>query len=149
MLKHVFHLRWRNKIKKVESDICLICSPHLTFSQVDFLKSLWNVIIDINLPRSAEKVFSGGHVWMLRLFSTEIIFEDLFYMPDLRLIVYVLITWLCEINLSSLYKHRVFLVNSTGSLKSTGTWWNQPEQKASHFQYMKTLHCRKHFELAN
>ena len=32
-----------------------------------------------------------------------------------------LITWLCEINLSSLYKHRVFLVKSTGSLKSTGT----------------------------
>ena len=32
-----------------------------------------------------------------------------------------LITWLCEINLASLYKHRVFIVKSTGSLKSTGT----------------------------
>ena len=31
------------------------------------------------------------------------------------------ITWLYEINLTSLYKHRVFLVKSTGSLKSTGT----------------------------
>ena len=37
----------------------------------------------------------------------------------------VLITWLCEINLMSLYKHRVFLVKSTGSLKSTGTWWDE------------------------
>ena len=53
------------------------------------------------------------------------------------------ITWLCEINLTSLYKHRVFLVKSTGSLKSTGTWWNQPEHKASHFQYRKTLHWLK------
>ena len=29
----------------------------------------------------------------------------------------LLITWLCEINLTSLYKHRVCLVKSTGSLK--------------------------------
>ena len=36
-------------------------------------------------------------------------------------IVNIVITWLCEINLTSLHKHRVFLVKSTGSLKSTGT----------------------------
>ena len=39
----------------------------------------------------------------------------------LLFLIHTLITWLCEINLTSLYKHRVFLVKSTGSLKSTGT----------------------------
>ena len=60
----------------------------------------------------------------------------------------VLITWLCEINLSSLYKHRVFLVKSTGTFNNIITtnrmferaiWDKSPECIFENFEISQQL----------
>ena len=60
----------------------------------------------------SEKTFGGINV---------ILVGDIGQLPPVSDRVLYLITWLCEINLTFLHKHRIFLVKSTGSLKSTGT----------------------------